>query len=214
MLLDGAETPAAPKPQPPSTSRCFHPTGWENQSQQCPPPSSHSVFGARHVHGKPLGKEPPRYRPTPASRATTAPRELSWRATGATSTQCPGAASTTAPGGCAASPWGPCGRGEGEGNVLQPQELLPRSPAMHHAPTGHVVAVLHVSTRLCSPSARLTKRRASTWGVLLPTALPTYPAKQPSPARCCRQEAARRAQLHPASKQSMAMGAAAPPAWL
>lgn len=93
------------------------------------PPSSHSVFGAPHVYGKPLGKEPPRYRPTPASRTTVAPQELSWRATGATSTQCPGAASTTAPAGCAASPWGPCGYGEGEGTCCSPRSccLAPRT---------------------------------------------------------------------------------------
>lgn len=58
------------------------------------------------------------------------------------------------------------------------------------------------------------KKKGEHLGGLLPLALPTYPAKQPNPARCCRQEAARRAQLRPASKQSMAMGAAAPPAWL
>lgn len=133
------------------------------------------------MHGKPLGKDPPRYRPTPASRATAAPRELSWRATGATSTQCPGAASTTAPAGCAASPWGTLWTWRGRGDVLQPQELLPRSPATHHAPMGHVVAVPHVGTMLCSPSARATKRRASTWGACSPQLCPL--TQQSSPAQ-------------------------------
>lgn len=132
MWLNRAVTSAAPKPQPPKTNGCYHPTGWA--PTLCPGPTV--CLEPTHAW-KALREGAPWYRPTPASRAAAAPREPSWRATGATSTQCTGAASTTAPTGCAASPWGPCGPRGGEVMCCSPGSRclahLPRT--MHRRDT-------------------------------------------------------------------------------
>lgn len=155
----GQRPPAAPKTQSHNPNGCFNPTGWA----LCPGPT---VAPMVLTHASLQSHRNPSRAVLESDRSHQhpVPRSCLHHSTG----------------GLRRFPMGTLWIWRGRGDVLQPQELLPRSPAMHHAPMGQVVAVLYVGTRLYLPSARLTKRRVSTWGACSPWLCPLTQQSSPT----------------------------------